>query len=145
MAAILIEQAQTWLQQQQPLHLVLALAALYFVSSLVASIFQFAARWIKVGLGTRHIPVAPGGNWLIGHVFQLATNCPWEQMHEWVRNSPPLVRFRIFHRTGIVVNDALAIKRIFQVRFNPFNSTNKLFLKQNFFQPTSAFLLFLTP
>jgi hypothetical protein len=116
MGVMFIEQAQVWIQQQQPLRLAFVLAALYFVSSLAASLFQFAARWIKVGLGTRHIPVAPGGNWLIGHVFQLATNCPWEQMHEWVRNSPPLVRFRIFHRTGIVVNDPLAIKRIFQVR-----------------------------
>jgi hypothetical protein len=116
MEAISLDQAQIWLHQQQPLYLAFVLAALYIISWLAASAFQFAVRWTKVGLGTRHIPVAPGGNWLLGHVFPLATNCAWEQMHEWVRNSPPLVRFRILHRTGIVVGDALAIKRIFQVR-----------------------------
>ena len=120
MSEIYIEQAQAWLQQQQPLHLAFVLAALYIASSLAVSFVNGAARWIKVGYGTRNVPLAPGCNWLIGHVIQLATNCPWEQMHEWVRNSPPLVRFRVFHRTGIVVGDALAVKRIFQVRFTNF-------------------------
>jgi hypothetical protein len=133
MVAVLIEQAQTWLQQQQPLHLAFVLGALYFVSSLAASLFQSTARWIKVGLGTRQIPLAPGGNWLIGNVIQLATNCPWEQMHEWVRNSPPLVRFRVFHRTGIVVGDAHAVKRIFQVRGNLFRSNNQTTFQNHFF------------
>ena len=108
-------EAQTLLQQQKPVHLVILISALYISFLALASFSKFAARWITVGLGTRKVPVAPGGNWLLGHVIPLATSCAWEKMHEWVRGSPPLVRFRILHRTGIVVGDPLAVKRIFQV------------------------------
>ena len=117
MQAELLEQAQEWLQQQKPVYLVLLLAALYFAFSTLISVYTFAARWVSVGWGTRSVPVAPGGNWLLGHVFQLASGCAWEKMHDWVRNSPPIVRFRILHRTGIIISDPLDVKRVFQVRF----------------------------
>ena len=116
MSAVLLEQAQTWLQQQKPVHLALLLAAAYFALTTLAAFIKFSHRWITVGLGTRKVPAAPGGNWLLGNALQLASGCAWEKMHEWVRARPPLVRFRILHRTGILVNDALAVKRIFQVR-----------------------------
>lgn len=113
----LVQQAQEWLQQQKPLHLAAYLIAIYLALSIVISAFNFAHRWIKVGFGTRNVPAAPGSNWLLGHALQLATTCAWEKMHEWVRNAPPMVRFRILHRTGIIINDPLVIKRIFQTRF----------------------------
>lgn len=75
-------------------------------------------RWIAVAARSRHIPVAPGGNLLLGHALQLfprGMNCPWERMLDWVRKEP-IARFRIAHRTGLVVNDPAAMKRIFQAR-----------------------------
>ena len=99
------------------LHLVLLLTAAYIVLRAVSTVVSLASRWIPVGLGTAHVPTAPGSNWVLGHVFQLASGCAWEKMYDWVASRPPLVKFRILHRTGVIVGDPRGLKRIFQASF----------------------------
>lgn len=95
--------------------LVLALLSCYAVWTLL-KVARFVSRWVRVAVGLRKVPSAPGGNAILGHVFPLATRCAWEKMREWVEASPPLVKFRIFHRTGLIVSDPRGLKRVFQVR-----------------------------
>jgi len=107
--------AAAWLRVQSPLHLAVILVAAYVALQLALLVGSEVSRWGKVHLGTRHVPSAPGSNWLLGHVFPLASSCAWEKMYEWVGANPPLIKFRIFHRIGIVVGDPNGLKRIFQV------------------------------
>ena len=96
---------------------VLTAAAVAVLTLFVVRSLAGLKRWVVVAARSRHIPVAPGGNLLFGHVLQLfprGMNCPWERMLDWVREQP-IVRFRIGTRTGLIVNDASAMKRIFQV------------------------------
>ena len=98
-----------------PLHLALVAAAACVALLCAVHLGPFVSRWTRVAIGTRHVPTAPGSNWLLGHVFQLASGCAWEKMYEWVGAAPPLVKFRILHRIGVVVGDPRGLKRIFQV------------------------------
>lgn len=111
-----MHQAAAWLRDQPPLHLAALLVAAYVALQLALLVASEVSRWGKVHVGTRHVPSAPGANWLLGHVFQLTSSCAWEKMYEWVGANPPLIKFRIFHRIGIVVGDPRGLKRIFQVR-----------------------------
>lgn len=119
-----ILQLQTMLRDIHPVHLVAILLGVYIFIKLATYITNGLLRWIPVYFGTLHIPVAPGSNFLLGHVFQLARGCAWEKMYEWVSNSPPLVRFRIFTRTGVIVGDPQGLKRIFQVYLFIFPCSN---------------------
>lgn len=82
-----------------------------------AAQLKAGARWLRVAVGCRSVPAAPGGGLLnLGHALQLArAPCPWEKMLEWARATGPLTRFNILHRTGLIVNDAEGAKRVFQV------------------------------
>ena len=112
----LLVAAHARLAAMDPLLLALSEAAAVLLLRFALSTFKFAARWIVVGFGTRSVPTAPEGNWLLGHVIPLARNCAWEKMYEWVGGAGSIVKFRILHRTGVVVGDPLGVKRIFQVR-----------------------------
>lgn len=98
--------------------LALALAAACLVlGRTLSGIASGTARWLRVAVGTRAVPEAPGGLPLLGHALSLATAyCPWEKMLEWARLKGPLTRFSILYRTGLIVNDAAGAKRVFQVR-----------------------------
>ncbi len=98
--------------------LALALAAACLVLGRALSGFTAGtARWLRVAVGTRTVPEAPGGLPLLGHALSLATAyCPWEKMLEWARVKGPLTRFSILYRTGLIVNDPAGAKRVFQVR-----------------------------
>lgn len=90
--------------------LLLGLALLRFLRGF------FAKRAMLAG-----IPVAPGGNWLLGHVIPLAKReDPWHLMKEWLYASEPIVRFRILSRHGVILRDPHAIKRIFQTHMKSY-------------------------
>lgn len=103
------------------MELFLWLPALIGLAKALVAFGRFVSRWTHVAVNTRHVPAAPGGNWLLGHVFQLMNTCAWEKMYDWVVASPPMVRFRILHRTGIIVGDPWGLKRIFQTRFKAYD------------------------
>ena len=98
--------------------LALALAAACLVlGRVLSSVAAGTARWLRVAVGTRSVPAAPGALPLLGHALSLATAyCPWERMLEWARQKGPLTRFSILYRTGLIVNDPAGAKRVFQVR-----------------------------
>lgn len=103
------------------MELVLWLPAMIALAKGLVACGRFLSRWTRVAVHTRHVPTAPGENWLLGHVFQLMNTCAWEKMYDWVVASPPMVRFRILHRTGIIVGDPWGLKRIFQTRFKAYD------------------------
>lgn len=94
------------------------LVALALAAWWVVSLLRGAAKWLRVARGCAGLPTAPGCNPLLGHVTSLAPpNCAWEKMYGWMANVPDRIyKVRILHRTGVVVGNPLAIKRIFQVR-----------------------------
>lgn len=98
--------------------LALALAAACLVlGRALSSVAAGTARWLRVAVGTRTVPAAPGALPLLGHALSLAAApCPWERMLEWARQKGPLTRFSILYRTGLIVNDPAGAKRVFQVR-----------------------------
>eukprot|EP00887_Chlorella_sp_A99_P007491 scaffold2.g7491.t1 len=117
----LLEAVQTRLPAEpaERLRLAAAVAAAGVLAYLLIALFSSMSRWVAVALRSTHIPSAPGGSLLLGHVLQLfpsGDNCAWERMLDWVRDQPGMVKFRILHRTGLVVNDAHALKRVFQTR-----------------------------
>lgn len=101
-----------------------------------------AHRWLSVGLRTRHIHAVTyaadaglegleGGKVLVrlvervlsaflGQALTLARGCPWEHMYRWV-TSHALVKFRVLHRTGIIVGDPRGLKRIFQTGYKRYD------------------------
>ncbi|GAB4821188.1 hypothetical protein N2152v2_008234 [Parachlorella kessleri] len=95
-----------------------ALAAVALATWWVIGLIRDLVKWVRVGLACRPVPSAPGGNALLGHVLGLAPpNCAWDRMYDWLKQSPGgILRFRILQRTGILVGDPAAIKRIFQTR-----------------------------
>lgn len=75
-----------------------------------------ASRWLRVWWHTRAIPCAPGCLPVFGHALTLARGCSWGQMYDWLGLHPGIARFRVGTRTGILVEDPAAIKRIVQTR-----------------------------
>jgi cytochrome P450 len=97
---------------------VVALASLALLAlTAAARAAAAAARWARVFVGTRSVPAAPGGHWLLGHALPLLRGCAWEEMRSWVAGAGGIVRFRVLHRTGVVVGDPAALRRVFQTRF----------------------------
>jgi hypothetical protein len=94
-----------------------ALAGVVLLTWWAIGVIRSTVKWIRIGVGCHPMPAAPEGNALLGHALALAPpNSAWEKMYEWLRQSPNgLLRFRILYRTGILVGDPMAIKRIFQV------------------------------
>ncbi len=107
--------------------------------SMLLSVLGNAHRWLSVGLRTRHIPAVtyamdtkPGEvnalvafvervlSLFLGQALTLARGCPWEHMYRWV-TSRSLVKFRVLHRTGIIVGDPRGLKRIFQTGYKRYD------------------------
>lgn len=105
------------LQQHRDAARVAALLGVVLVTWWALGVIKWAVRWIRVAVGTRQVPSAPGGNALLGHVIPLAPpNCAWEKMYEWLQKSAGgILKVRILNRTGILVGNPQAMKRIFQV------------------------------
>ena len=63
--------------EEKPGGIRLAVVAVCFLvaSMVVRRLVGEIARWSRVSLGTRHVPMAPGCHWLLGHVKTLASGC----------------------------------------------------------------------
>lgn len=105
-----------FLSSTPPLHLVGVGLVLVLVMVYARGFLAKAYRWLRVGFGTSSIPTAPEGHWLLGHIVPLAKSCAWEKMYGWLKaNDGELVKFRIGHRTGVLVGSPEGLKRVFQV------------------------------
>lgn len=124
----------------------ISMAIVGFAAALIAiklfsmgcSFLGHAHRWLSVGLRTRHIhrvtydtDMPRKDNVLVaflervlsvflGQALTLARGCPWEHMYRWV-TSHALVKFRVLHRTGIIVGDPRGLKRIFQTGYKRYD------------------------
>ena len=108
---------------------------LYVVLGVCLRFLHGILRWGHVALNTRHVPsvtslevtskteyglkamidryiVVP----LFGQALVLAKGCPWGHMYGWVTDRS-LVKFRVLHRTGIIVGDPKGMKRVFQTGY----------------------------
>ena len=65
------------------------------------------------------IPNCPDENWLLGHVLPLATSStPWYVPATWLaEKNGGIARLRILHTLAVIVDDPMAIRRIFQTHF----------------------------
>lgn len=108
----------------------------YIILRVLLRLVSQTTRWVVVAVRTRHIPSVPyEGNYgkdplsmlmgfldrtlvvpLFGQALILAQGCPWEHMYRWVTGKS-LVKFRVLHRTGIIVGDPKGLKRIFQTGY----------------------------
>ena len=80
------------------------------------------ATFFRLQAGLAAIPMAPGGNFLLGHVVPLLTcvrrnKGAWDVMEEWLDSVGPIVKYRILNTWGVIVRDPPATKRIFQNAF----------------------------
>ena len=53
---------------------------------------------------------------VFGQALVLAKGCPWGHMYRWVTGKS-LVKFRVLHRTGVIVGDPKGLKRVFQTGY----------------------------
>ena len=53
------------------------------IGYILLQLLRIVARTIRIGRGLTDVPVAPGGNPLIGHVLPLLKGCPWDIMSAW--------------------------------------------------------------
>lgn len=110
----------------------------YVVLRFVLRLLSRTTRWVMVAVRTRHVPSVPYEEVkkgprdilsilselinrilvvpLLGQALVLAKGCPWEHMYRWVTGRS-LVKFRVLHRTGIIVGDPKGLKRIFQTGY----------------------------
>ncbi|KFM27558.1 putative cytochrome P450 4aa1 [Auxenochlorella protothecoides] len=107
---------EVWDSFSIPSALSVAYALLASTCTLLLLRWLEADRWARVWWATRAIPSAPGNLPLFGHALTLARGCSWGQMYDWVSAAMPVVRFRVGTRTGVIVADPAAFKRIVQTR-----------------------------
>jgi cytochrome P450 len=95
-------------------------------------------RWVTVAARTRHIEAVTYDtdavkdkncivafierllSVFLGQALTLAGGCPWEHMYRWVTDKS-LVKFRVAHRTGIIVGDPAGLKRVFQTGYKRYD------------------------
>lgn len=113
--------------QHSPVNAVFA-SLVAIVSILLLAIFiPRCISFNRVRRGLSTVPTAPGSNWLLGHVIQLATCssgvgaiAAWDLMEKWLSQvDGDIVKFRILGTFGVVVKGPAALKRIFQVGVVP--------------------------
>eukprot|EP00878_Enallax_costatus_P012765 GHUV01013329.1.p1 GENE.GHUV01013329.1~~GHUV01013329.1.p1 ORF type:complete len:475 (+),score=94.39 GHUV01013329.1:334-1758(+) len=101
----------------------IALATALAVTLLLANLIKSVGRFIRNSSTLQSIPAAPGSNILLGHVFPLLKapkegRGAWDVMEDWSKSANrELVRFRVLGTNGVIVNDPILLKRIFQTRF----------------------------
>lgn len=102
---------------------IVVLGAAFVATLLLANLIKSLGRFIRNASILQSIPAAPGSNVLLGHVFPLLKapkegRGAWDVMEEWSKSAKRgLVRFRVLGTNGVIVNDPLLLKRIFQTRF----------------------------
>jgi hypothetical protein len=95
-----------------------AFASILVLANLVMAVGRFAKRQRMLAA----VPVAPGGDCVLGHALSLLSaprhgKGAWDLMEDWLNTKGRIVRFRILGTHGVVVNDPIAVKRIFQTKF----------------------------
>ncbi|WIA20786.1 hypothetical protein OEZ85_005147 [Tetradesmus obliquus] len=101
---------------------IVVFSAAFAVAVLLAHLIKALGRYVRNSSVLSAFPLAPGSNILLGHVLPLL-KCPsqgkgaWDLMEEWAKARGSIVRFRVLGTHGLVVNDPVAFKRIFQTRF----------------------------
>jgi hypothetical protein len=101
---------------------IVVFSAAFVVTVLLAHLIKALGRYVRNTSLLSAFPLAPGSNFLLGHVLPLL-KCPsqgkgaWDLMEEWAKARGSIVRFRVLGTHGLVVNDPVAFKRIFQTRF----------------------------
>lgn len=109
-------------QEGSGVNRLIAFAAAFAVTVLLAQLIKALGRYIRNSSLLSAFPLAPGSNILLGHVLPLL-KCPsqgkgaWDLMEEWSKARGSIVRFRVLGTNGLIVNDPVAFKRIFQTRF----------------------------
>eukprot|EP00879_Flechtneria_rotunda_P019652 GHRR01020649.1.p1 GENE.GHRR01020649.1~~GHRR01020649.1.p1 ORF type:complete len:480 (+),score=98.10 GHRR01020649.1:247-1686(+) len=106
------------------LKLTLAVAAIA-ASLLLAQLVRRVGRFVRNLCLLRSFPLAPGSNIILGHVLPLLKapkqgKGAWDVMEEWSKAKGSLCRFRILATNGVIVNDPIMLKRIFQTRFKAY-------------------------
>lgn len=102
---------------------ILVLAAALALTLLVANLIKGLGRFARNNSILQSIPAAPGSNFILGHVFPLLKapkegRGAWDLMEDWSKSANRgLVRFRVLGTNGVIVNDPILFKRIFQTRF----------------------------
>jgi len=51
---------------------------------------------------------------LLGHARMLLGGCPWELMHSWLVENPPVMHVQILNMAFVLVGTAEGVKRVFQ-------------------------------
>lgn len=97
----------------------------YLIFALVMIIILFL--FIKLWLSMRHaskrlqqIPEVPGGLPIIGHLISLIRRPPWDTLSQWVLQYGPIIRFNLFGRQIIAINDRDMLKRVLQLKFTTY-------------------------
>lgn len=97
--------------------------AAFAITLLIAHVIKALGQFSRATNILQAFPLAPGSNVLLGHVLPML-KCPkqgrgaWDLMEEWSRQAGgSIVRFRVLGTHGLVVNDPMEFKRIFQTRF----------------------------
>lgn len=97
-------------------------AAAFAATLLLAQLIRGLGRFLRINRALQAFPTAPGGNLLLGHVLPLLKapkqgKGAWDVMEEWVQARGPITRFRVLGTQGVILNDPLLLKRVFQTRF----------------------------
>lgn len=99
-----------------------AFGGAFALTLLLAKLITATGRFLRTHRALSAFPPAPGGNWLLGHVLPLlkapsAGKGAWDVMEEWAAAGGPITRFRVLGTQGIILNDPVLLKRVFQTRF----------------------------
>jgi len=66
------------------------------------------------------IPTAPGGVPLLGHIFSMISQPPWDTLSGWVLKYGPIVRLNLFGKQIVAVNDRDMLKQVLQQKFHEY-------------------------
>lgn len=107
---------------RHPALLVGVLVAVAAAAWVLARVFASLASFLRIRAALADVPMAPGGNALVGHIIPMLTcvnrnKGAWDVMEEWMDSTGPIVKYRILGTWGIVVRDPTSMKRIFQNAF----------------------------
>ena len=68
----------------------------------------------------QQIPKMPGDLPVLGHIFSMITRPPWDTLSNWVLERGPIIRFNLFGRQIIAINDRRMLKRVLQFKFHQY-------------------------
>ena len=90
------------------------------VALVVIKVFFIWSDLQKSAKQLQPVPEMSGGLPVLGHIIPLISQPPWDTISKWVLEKGPIIRFNLFGRQIIALNNRDMLKRVLQMKFHTY-------------------------